>query len=214
MAFFGGLGDLLATAAMGDWESADEICVAYGLSGWVPTPGTVRAGQVSRGRRGGRRIAHQDGRLQLTEAPAARSEWSFPDPIGRQTVVEEFTMADTVTIARHLDVRRIRSLMTASAATELGASAPSGDEGGPRRTEEFVVEVVARRGGAERRASATGQDIYASTAPLAVEAVTRLLDSTGVKPGVHSAGEAFDARDFLTAVSSAYLSIRFDQRGS
>src|SRR5437773_7498451 len=37
MAFFGGLGDLLATAAMGDWTSADEVHVAYGLSGWNPT---------------------------------------------------------------------------------------------------------------------------------------------------------------------------------
>jgi short subunit dehydrogenase-like uncharacterized protein len=32
MAFYGGLGDLLATAAMGDWNAADEICIAYALS--------------------------------------------------------------------------------------------------------------------------------------------------------------------------------------
>jgi short subunit dehydrogenase-like uncharacterized protein len=31
MAFYGGLGDLLATAAMGDWTAADEVHVAYGL---------------------------------------------------------------------------------------------------------------------------------------------------------------------------------------
>jgi two-component system sensor histidine kinase BaeS len=28
MAFFGGLGDLLATTTMGEWDSADEICIA------------------------------------------------------------------------------------------------------------------------------------------------------------------------------------------
>src|SRR5215469_10468783 len=28
MAFFGALGDLLATAAMGEWDYADEICIA------------------------------------------------------------------------------------------------------------------------------------------------------------------------------------------
>ena len=39
MAFFGGLGDLLATAAMGDWTEADEVHVAYGLSSWHPTRG-------------------------------------------------------------------------------------------------------------------------------------------------------------------------------
>src|SRR5688500_2252046 len=34
MAFYGGLGDLLATSAMGDWPEADEITIAYGLSSW------------------------------------------------------------------------------------------------------------------------------------------------------------------------------------
>ena len=38
MAFFGGLGDLLATATIGDWPAADEICVAFALDGWKPTP--------------------------------------------------------------------------------------------------------------------------------------------------------------------------------
>src|SRR4030095_11230001 len=41
MAFFGGLGDLLVTTAMGEWTAADEAHVAYGLSGWRPTPGTL-----------------------------------------------------------------------------------------------------------------------------------------------------------------------------
>ncbi len=48
MAFYGGLGDLLATAAMGDWTVADEANIAYGLSSWHPTSGTRTAGTVSR----------------------------------------------------------------------------------------------------------------------------------------------------------------------
>ena len=39
----------------------------------------------------------------------------------------------------------------------------------------FLVDVVVRFGGMERRAAAAGQDIYAVTAPLAVEAVRRIL---------------------------------------
>jgi Uncharacterized conserved protein len=62
MAFFGGLGDLLATAAMGDWTAADEICIAYGLSSWKPTPGTRAAGQVSRQRREGGDLSLRMGR--------------------------------------------------------------------------------------------------------------------------------------------------------
>lgn len=50
MAFYGGLGDLLATAAMGDWTGADEIHVAYGLSGWHPTAEhSPRAASPARG---------------------------------------------------------------------------------------------------------------------------------------------------------------------
>lgn len=47
MAFFGGLGDLLATAAMGDWTEADEAHIAYALSNWHPTAGTRLSGAVS-----------------------------------------------------------------------------------------------------------------------------------------------------------------------
>lgn len=38
VAFYGGLADLLATAAMGDWPVADHLTIAYALSGWRPNP--------------------------------------------------------------------------------------------------------------------------------------------------------------------------------
>jgi hypothetical protein len=60
MAFFGGLGDLLATAALGDWTAADEISIAYGLDSWKPTLGTKAAGAVSQERRNGRRLVYAD----------------------------------------------------------------------------------------------------------------------------------------------------------
>jgi hypothetical protein len=48
MAFYGGLGDLLATAAMDDWPAADWISIAYALSGWRPTLGTRATSQSRR----------------------------------------------------------------------------------------------------------------------------------------------------------------------
>lgn len=47
MAFFGGLGDLLVTAAMGPWTEADGAHIAYGLSNWHPTAGTRSASAIS-----------------------------------------------------------------------------------------------------------------------------------------------------------------------
>jgi NAD(P)-dependent dehydrogenase (short-subunit alcohol dehydrogenase family) len=210
MAFFGGLGDLLATAAMGDWTAADEICVAYGLSSWKPTPGTRAAGAVSRQRRDGRRIVFTKGRLEFRTDAAPIVDWTFPAPIGPQPVVAEFTMADTVTISHHLETPEIRSYMTVAAVQDLSGRDPSPPEAvdaSGRSSQTFLVEVVARSGGVERRAAASGRDIYAITAPLVVEATERVLRGQVPTPGVLSAGEAFPARDFLESLCPEHLSL-------
>lgn len=204
MAFFGGLGDLLATTAMGDWTSADEAHVAYGLSSWHPTAGTVAAGAVSRERRAGRRVRYTGGRLEYHsgERDLPRLDWDFPAPLGRRTVLGEFTMADVVTIPRHLAIPEVRTYMTVDAATDLAAAAVpvAVDERG-RSAQTFTVDVVVRRGDTRRRVVASGRDIYAVSAPLAVEATLRILDGRTRASGVASAGEMFDSPDFLRALS-------------
>lgn len=210
MAFYGGLGDLLATAAMGDWPTADEISIAYGLDSWHPTPGTQAATQVSRQRRGGRRIVFSNGRLGFRDDDAPRGEWIFPPPLGKQAVVGEFTMADTVTISRHIRVPEIRSYMTVAAIRDLvasNASPPSAADESGRSAQTFLVEVVVRSGTQERRAVARGRDIYAVTAPLVVEAFERVAGGAVKATGVLTAGQAFDARDFLQALGPEHLSL-------
>ncbi|MGW3617198.1 saccharopine dehydrogenase NADP-binding domain-containing protein [Micromonospora arida] len=203
MAFFGGLGDLLATTAMGDWTSADEVHVAYGLSSWHPTAGTVAAGVVSRERRAGRRVRYTEGRLEYhSGGELPRVDWDFPAPLGRRTVLGEFTMADVVTIPRHLVIPEVRTYMTVDATTDLAAAAaPVAVDGLGRSAQTFTVDVIVRRGDARRRVVASGRDIYAVSAPLAVEAVRRVLDGRTRTSGVASAGEMFDAPDFLRALS-------------
>ncbi|OOG41005.1 trans-acting enoyl reductase family protein [Polaromonas sp. A23] len=211
MAFYGGLGDLLATAAMGDWTSADEISIAYGLDSWQPTPGTLIAGQVSKQRRDGRRVVFANGKLSYVTEAAPATEWTFPAPLGRQPVIAEFTMADTVTISRHLKTPEIRSYMTVAAVKDLTHPDPvtptASDESG-QSSQTFVVEVVVRRGSEERRAVASGRDIYAFSAPLVVEAMTRVVSGQVKTAGVFTAGEAFDAKDFLASLCPAHLSLK------
>ncbi|MFF1901858.1 saccharopine dehydrogenase NADP-binding domain-containing protein [Kitasatospora sp. NPDC058218] len=211
MAFYGGLGDLLATAVMGEWTSADIAHVAYGLDSWHPTPGTREAGQVSHDRRAGRRVRFADGSLQYHDDKPWEQEWPFPAPLGRRTVIGEFTMADVVTLPSHLAVPEVRTYMTVEAAGDLAgentpAPEPVDDLG--RSDQTFLVDVLLAAGGVERRATARGQDIYAITAPLAVEAVDRILTGRTRTTGVASAGAMFDAADFLRALSP-YLSIEF-----
>ncbi|MFS8204118.1 saccharopine dehydrogenase family protein [Streptomyces sp. CWNU-52B] len=204
MAFYGGLGDLLVTAAMGDWTAADEAHVAYGLDSWHPTPGTLAAGRASQSRRDGHRVRYRKGRLEYHRDEPTTLDWPFPDPLGTRAVVGEFTMADVVTVPSHLSVPEVRTYMTVEAAGDLAApdsSPPAAVDERGRSAQTFLVEAVVRAGGAERRATAAGQDIYAVTAPLAVEAVQRVLDGRVSRAGVVFAGEAFDAPDFLQALA-------------
>jgi hypothetical protein len=207
-AFYGGLGDLLATAAMGDWPAADDLTIAYALSSWRPTPGTRATGLVSAERRDGRRIAYTGRRMQFREGDQPRTQWAFPAPIGTRLVIGEVTMADSATIPTHLNTSEIATYMSANALDDLSAPDPSGpvavDERG-RSAQTFLVEVVARSGGEERRAMASGQDIYAVTAPLVVEAAVRVLAGAGDTAGVASVGARFDAEDFLDSLSPDHL---------
>ncbi|RLK23674.1 saccharopine dehydrogenase-like protein [Micromonospora sp. M71_S20] len=213
MAFFGGLGDLLVTAAMGDWTAADEAHVAYGLSGWHPTAGTRAAGTVSRRRRDGRRVRYRDGRLEYRDDAPPALTWPFPEPMGTRAVIGEFTMADVVTVPSHLAIPEVCTYMTVEAAGELAAPetpAPAAVDDRGRSAQTFLVDVVVRSGGAERRAVAGGRDIYAVSAPLAVEAVHRILTGRTRTVGVASAGAVFDAPDFLRALS-AHVSLDLRQ---
>jgi hypothetical protein len=212
MAFYGGLGDLLATAAMGDWKAADEICIAYALSSWKPTLGTRATTQVSRQRRGGRRIVFSNHRLEFRTDDAPIIDWTFPAPIGTQPVIGEFTMADSVTIPRHLRTPEIRTYMTLTPLKDLDdpdlSPPPATDKSG-RSAQTFLVEVVARLGSEERRAMASGRDIYAITAPIVVEAAQRVVTRYAERAGVLAAGEIFDARDFLRSLCPRHLTVDF-----
>ncbi|WIM92658.1 NAD(P)H-binding protein [Actinoplanes oblitus] len=196
MAFYGGLGDLLATTALDGDTHADTIHIAYGLTSWHPTPGTLASGTVSTQRRGGRRLRYTNGALHHHDDAPTTVTWPFPPPLGPREVLAEFTMADVVTLPTHLRAHHITTYMTTTAATDLANA-------GPRRDtpETFTVDVLIRTGTTQRRITATGQDIYAISAPLVVEATDRVLTGrTRVTHGVASAGTAFDAPDFLRSL--------------
>ncbi|MEV6795359.1 saccharopine dehydrogenase NADP-binding domain-containing protein [Streptomyces sp. NPDC051320] len=204
MAFYGGLGDLLVTAAMADWTAADEAHIAYGLSGWHPTAGTRTAGTVSRQRRAGRRIRYSHGRLEYRDDAPPTLKWPFPEPMGARAVIGEFTMADVVTVPSHLAIPEVCTYMTVEAAGDLATPdtpTPTAVDERGRSAQTFLVDVIVRAGGTERRASASGQDIYAITAPLVVEAVHRVLTGQTRTVGAASAGALFDAPGFLRALS-------------
>ncbi len=198
MAFYGGLADLLLTAALDGGTRAEEVEVAIGLDRWWPTPGTRATGARSTATR----LTLRDGVLTSLEGSAPRETWSFPSPVGEQRVVE-VPFSEAITVDRHLDVGELRSYLNTSPLEDLrdpSTPAPSATDDRGRSAQRFVVDVVVGCDGATRRARATGQDIYAVTAPIVVEGAARLLDGRHRGPGALAPGEAFDAADVLAAL--------------
>ena len=203
MAFFGGLGDLLATAAMGDWATADEITVVYALDSWKPTLGTRLTGQ----RNTGRRFVFTKNNLEFVADPPPKRAWNFPEPFGSQDV-ESPCLSEIVTISRHLPVSEVHAFMTLPPLRDIHEpetpSPIASDERG-RSSQTFLLDVVASKGSEEHYASARGQDIYAISASIVVEATQRIVTGLAKKSGGVAAGEAFDAR----GCRSPYLRLRW-----
>ncbi|QNA86001.1 NAD(P)H-binding protein [Sphingomonas sp. So64.6b] len=207
MGFYGGLGDLLATAAMGDWTSADEIRIGIALDSWQPTPGTRLTGQ----RNTARRLVIADEKLTPLADPAPQVSWSFADPFGVQDAVA-MPMTETILISRHLRTDSLHTYLNLAPLRDLrdpSTPPPSPADDMGRSSQTFLIEVIVRKGLVERRASAQGRDIYAFTAPLVVEAVQRILagavDNLGSESGVFAPGEIFDAADFLRSLAPDHL---------
>jgi hypothetical protein len=203
MAFYGGLGDLLATAAMGDWSVANEILIGVALDSWKPTRGTRLTGQ----RNPGQHFIFSNGRLQRSDPPPPRN-WKFPAPFGQQNVVG-LSLAETITISRHLRAPQIYAYMNDAPIADIrnpDTPAPAAADESGRSSQNFLMEVIARKGEAERRAVAHGRDIYAVSAPIVVEAAHRAVNGLTRTTGVVAAGEVFDARDFLSSLAPAHLS--------
>ena len=202
MGFYGGLGDLLATAAMGEWDAADEICIAIALDSWKPTRGTRLTGQ----RNPGRRFVFSNNRLERSDPPPAR-KWNFPAPFGEQDVVG-VSLSETITISRHLQTPEIRAYINLAPIKDIrdpNTPAPTAADESGRSSQIFVMEAIARRGSAERRAVVRGRDIYAITAPIVVEATDRVVNGLAKRTGVVAAGEAFAAQAFLTSLCPTHL---------
>ena len=205
MGFYGGFADLLATAAIGDWGGADEIRVGIALDRWHPTEGTRITGR----RNTAQRLVIEGGKLVPLEQPLPQSMWDFAEPFGQQDV-SEVPFSEVPVIARHLNVTRLRTYLNDAPLRDLrDSSTPppvAVDERG-RSAQTFLVDVIVRKGGEERRASAQGRDIYAFTAPLVVEAVERVLDGRVRGSGAVAPGEIFHAENFLRTLAREHLTL-------
>ncbi|KAA1418202.1 NAD(P)H-binding protein [Mumia zhuanghuii] len=205
MAFYGGLADLLVTALLAGSTEPASVTVAIGLDRWWPTAGT----RITGSRNTARRQTIVDGALAPLPDPAPTTSWRFASVLGEQEVVA-LPFSEPILLARHLPVSRLDSYLNTSALSELRSAdtpPPSATDDSGRSAQQFVVDVVAETGSGTHRITASGRDIYAISAPLVVEAAVRLLDGRANAAGVAAPGEAFDAADFLQALSPGPLTL-------
>jgi hypothetical protein len=91
-----------------------------------------------------------------------------------------------------------------------GTPAPTAVDQAGRSAQQFAMEVVAVGKYGTGRAVAQGQDIYAVSAPLVAEAAARILSSSFSRCGALTLGQAFDARDFLAALSPTPFAVSIE----
>jgi NAD(P)-dependent dehydrogenase (short-subunit alcohol dehydrogenase family) len=200
MGFYGGLADLLATAAMGDWDGADEIHVGIALNSWHPTQGT----RITGARNTAPRLIVTAGKLVPLGQPVPEITWDYPQPFGRQAAIE-VPFSEVVLMTQHLRTMQLHTYLNLAALRDVRdptTPPPEATDETGRSSQIFLVEVLVRKGGRTRRATASGRDIYASTAPFICEAVERMLHGTvSGSSGARAPGAIFDARSYLSALA-------------
>ncbi len=214
--FYGGLADLLASALASAGNVAsnvagtnagniDAITVAIALDRWWPTAGTRKTGERNKVPR----VVVKDGRLAPLAPSAEVADWTFAAPLGSQPMVE-LPFSEIITLAHHLKAGTIRSLLNRSALDDIrDATTPPptavDDSGHSAQRFEVVVQLV--QDGVTRTAGARGQDIYAVTAPIVVEAALRLLAPSYRHSGALALAEAVEPVELLRALHGRALEI-------
>ncbi|MFI5954661.1 saccharopine dehydrogenase NADP-binding domain-containing protein [Cryptosporangium sp. NPDC051539] len=198
LSFYGGFGDLLASAATGGATVVQKVTVGYAVSGWRMTTGARHTAdqlinEVER-------ITFAGGAQRIGPQPMYTTSFAFPPPLGDREMIGPFPTGDAVTIPRHVPTRDVEVLLTASTFAEPQVFTSEHVDAAERAQTAFTVAVDVRTAEGTRSAHLTGHDIWWAGAVASVEAALDLaLDgkAPGASSGVHSPAEAYPAGPFL-----------------
>lgn len=103
-------GDLLCAVACEGMDEVDELTLAYAMKGFGATRGTLRSALVMLG---GGDVEYVDGAFRETGLKLPRGTFDFGPGFGVQPVTR-YPSGEVVTVPRHVNVRTIRSRITAA----------------------------------------------------------------------------------------------------
>ena len=214
-------GDLLCHLVGTSVEPLRELIVAYDITGFEPTRGTMRSSLEMM--KGGD-VVWDDGMWTPAPSGVGRTSVVFPDPIGRR-VVSKYPSGEQITVPRHVQTQRVVSLLsTRAVAPEALASAlpiltpaigaalrvdplrarlldkigelPEGPPEDRRRAVRWTIVCLARaQDGRQARGLVAGPDVYGVTAVIAAHGA--MLLAAGAKRGAHAPATAFEPLAFL-----------------
>jgi hypothetical protein len=105
---------------------------------------------------------------------------------------------------------QIRSLLNRSALQDVRDArtpAPVAEDASGRSAQRFELAVRLVQNGLTRTASVRGQDIYAVTAPIVMDAASRLLRTGYERSGAMALAEAMDPLDLLRSLRGSVLEL-------
>lgn len=220
-------GDLLCHLVGKRVEPVGRLTLAYDIRDFGMTRGSARS--VLEMYTGGE-VAYRAGTWQDGGGPTRRDPVAFPgDAKPARTV--RWPAGEIVTVPRHLDVREVDVVMRGDALVpgpisgvaptlmpvmtfvmrtpvsglldRLVGKLPEGPGEEKRRKARFgFVAEATGTDGRTARGSLQGQDVYGSTAAIAVEGAMRLAGG-GSPAGVLAPAQAFDPEDLLTTLAGS-----------
>jgi short subunit dehydrogenase-like uncharacterized protein len=216
-------GDLIAHLAAEDHTPLRELVVAYSVTGFGATRGTLHSGLEMM--KGGD-IVYRDGAWAPAGGGPLRASFSFPAPIGRRPVMK-YPSGEIVTVPRHVETRNVTALIDTRVAAPHPALAalvpfttpalglalktpvrslldlavdrlPEGPSEDARRAAAFTIVAVAKgEDGTEGVGVVRGTDVYGLTAVTTVHGAELMAGDGYDLAGVLAPASAYDARHFL-----------------
>ncbi|MDJ1135030.1 saccharopine dehydrogenase NADP-binding domain-containing protein [Streptomyces iconiensis] len=213
MSFYGGLGDLLASAVTEGLSDVERVVLAYAVSGWRLTTGAKNTAAQLFAETD--RLTFADGTLHSGYVEPRNAVFAFPPPLGPRTMIAPFPSFETVTVPRHVPTRNVDLMLTAGTFEEEDVF--ESESAGPdiRARTDFTIAAQTVSEAGPGAGQLTGSDLWRAAALASVEAAVPLAEGRGpAKTGVLAPAEAFAARPFLRALEAlgAFTAVLPDHR--
>jgi short subunit dehydrogenase-like uncharacterized protein len=229
-------GDMIAALTAEGMGRLDEVVLAYAIESWdvIGTRATRGTARSTLEILSGGELEWDEGKLRPASGGVGRGTWDFPAPIGRRRMLR-YPAGEHVTVPRHLDTPRVRTMLTAATvmphhrlaplapilmpglqlavrsplrrALELGVSRlPEGPSEEARARATFTVVCEAVQGARRRRGIVRGHDVYGLTAHAIAHGALLCAAPGYDRAGALAQSQAFDPREFLRAMRPFGLS--------